>query len=33
MNSNDFTFRDFLCTIATMAAAYGLIYFLFSLDI
>lgn len=33
MNSNDFTFRDFLVTIATMAVTYGLVYFLFSLDI
>ena len=33
MKDNDYSFRDFLCTIATMAVTYGLIYFLFSLDI
>lgn len=33
MNNNDFGFKDFLATLATMAGTYGLIYFLFSLDI
>lgn len=33
MNSTNFGIRDALCTIATIAVTYGLIYFLFSLDI